>query len=328
MNYTFPKIDYDSARSEYIEHLNRNAGVMGIVEFGEIKAPGLSDIDWLIILDESKTINADYLLPNHLFSNNFKEAFQHRPIFYPNNLIKYLNEFIIPTPFKTILGSQIDLRIDKSINPHLRNLTLAFDFFKRQKKWLRKPIFEKLSLKKKVSLFVSISKHNTNPLFSNLISLCSYSNAVKKFRNNLMGNKSCSISIEKLRVQSIENILEIERFIAIEIIDYRSKFNFINKKYYSNIIWSEEIMFDNSKDILSKSLISFPNFYKCKIDTKNGDLEYFKMKYQLIKKMSNIFLKIGLNDGLIADMGFNDWFPKSIRYKMYLLKSKFLKNFN
>ena len=76
---------------------------------------------------------------------------------------------------------------------------------------------------------MSISKHNTNPLFSNLISLCSYSNAVKKFRNNLMGNKSCSISIEKLRVQSIENILEIERFIAIEIIDYRSKFNFINK---------------------------------------------------------------------------------------------------
>ena len=89
MSTLIAEIDYKSARDEYLKYLINNPGVISVIEFGEIKVPGLSDIDWIVVLDDKEISNCNYLIMNDTFSENAKLAFQHRPIFYPICYIKY-----------------------------------------------------------------------------------------------------------------------------------------------------------------------------------------------------------------------------------------------
>ena len=147
-------IDYDKAREEYLTHLKKNPGLVKVIEFGEIKSPGLSDIDWLVVYDKNKTVDKKSLLPKNFFSMNFINAFQHRPIFLDSNYEKYLGEFILPTDTKIYYSiSDREQNIFSSVDEEKRNITIGFEFFKRQKKWLRKSTFNSLTLKKKIALF-------------------------------------------------------------------------------------------------------------------------------------------------------------------------------
>ena len=142
------KLDYNAARIEYLDSLTKNPGVVSVVEFGEIKAPGLSDIDWLIIIDDQKIKDSSFIFLTNEMSNNTKNVFQHRPIVFPEKLINNICEFFIPTKYKLQYGKDFDLLIDKSINPHFRDITVGYEFFKRQKNLLREPIYQKLTKKK------------------------------------------------------------------------------------------------------------------------------------------------------------------------------------
>ena len=148
------KVDYEKARLEYLDYLSFESGVIKVIEFGEIKSPGLSDLDWLIIYDEKVIKSYKALIPNKLTSDNFKEAFQHRPIFLESKYENYVGEFILPTKTFVHKGDHFKEESFSSINNLKRDLTVGFEFFKRQKKWLRKVEFEKLSFKKKNSSFL------------------------------------------------------------------------------------------------------------------------------------------------------------------------------
>ena len=109
-------IDYNRAREEYLVHLKKNPGLVKVIEFGEIKSPGLSDIDWLVVYDKKKTVDKNLLLPKQSLSINFINAFQHRPIFLDLRYEKFLGEFILPTVIKTHYSvSNKDLKLISSI---------------------------------------------------------------------------------------------------------------------------------------------------------------------------------------------------------------------
>ena len=209
---TILNIDYDGAREEYLFHLKKNPGLIKVIEFGEIKSPGLSDIDWLIVYDKKKTIEKKSLLPKKNFSINFINAFQHRPIFLDLRYENFLGEFMLPTVTKTHYSVSGKEQITfNSINEEKRNITIGFEFFKRQKKWLRKSTFYSLTLKKKIALFISISKHSTNPVFKiNNFEWTQFENEVEYLRSNILHNTFDNTSIENIRIKSIKLILKIE----------------------------------------------------------------------------------------------------------------------
>ena len=122
MEDKYSKIDYEAARKEYLERLKRNPGVDSVIEFGQINAPGLSDIDWLVIIDTKNIINSKFLLLNDSVSKNTKNAFQHRPIFYPKIFLEHIHEFILPTRSDIKFGKTIDLINDTTINAYYRNI--------------------------------------------------------------------------------------------------------------------------------------------------------------------------------------------------------------
>ena len=317
-------IDYSNAREEYLFHLKENPGLIKVIEFGEIKSPGLSDIDWLVVYDKKKTVDKNLLLPKQSLSINFKNAFQHRPIFLDIRYEKYLGEFILPTQTKTYYSiNNKEQNIFRSINEEKRNITIGFEFFKRQKKWLRRSIFQSLTLKKKIALFMSIARHSTNPVFKiNDFKWIQFENEVDYLRSNILKNTFDERSIENLRLKSIMLILKIENILNEWIvIRYNGYIN--KKKYFKNIIWSENIFFDENNNVLIKNLKLFPILFK----NEFKDYGYFFKKYTILESICYSLRSIDLKDGIIADLGFDNWFPKSFREQAYVLKTHLKKYF-
>ena len=317
-------IDYSNAREEYLFHLKENPGLIKVIEFGEIKSPGLSDIDWLIIYDREKTIDKKLLLPKNNFSTNFTNAFQHRPIFLDARYEKYLGEFILPTNIEIHYRiSNKEQNTFSSIDEEKRDITIGFEFFKRQKKWLRKSIFHNLTLKKKIALFMSIAKHSTNPVFKNNdFKWVQFEIEINNLRSNILNNIFDKTSIENLREKSIKIILKIEHLLNKWILNnYDGLMN--GKKYFKNIIWSKNIYFDDQNNVLSNNLKVFPILFK----NEFKNYGYFFKKYTLLESICFSMQSIGLKDGIIADLGFDNWFSKSFREQAYVFKTHMRKYF-
>ena len=321
MNYSIPKIDYDSARNEYLQYLTKNPGVVSVIEFGEIKYPGISDIDWLVIFDENRTINSNYFLPWKYLSTESKIAFQHRPIFYPKGYLNSISDFIIPTQSKVIHGNHLDLNQDYSTNPLIRDVTVSFEFFKRQKFWLNADTFYNFSFIKQISILKSITNHVRNNLLSNIQELIEFEEKVDQLRNSILFGIDEHPEIDVFRKDGIFVLLKIESFLKKIIID-----NFIeipsSKKYYKNVKWSKSPVFNEKILTLDEKLLAIPYAYTLQNEHENSTIKYFRNKYLLIDKIVSIFTKINLRDGLISDLGFDNWFHQSLRNKLYHYKHK------
>ena len=321
------KLDYNAARIEYLDSLTKNPGVVSVVEFGEIKAPGLSDIDWLIIIDDQKIKDSSFIFLTNEMSNNTKNVFQHRPIVFPEKLINNICEFFIPTKYKLQYGKDFDLLIDKSINPHFRDITVGYEFFKRQKNLLREPIYQKLTKKKQISLFVSIANHRNNSIFSEIKQLMSYYSEIEFLRKDYFIQKVVDTRLLNIRDLSIIIISLIEKCLDAEMKkNFKNLLNLKIKKSRS-VDYSEDVVFSNRKIFLVKSLRLLPILYKMKYNNYKKELDYFPLKYSLVKQSRDILLQIGLKDGLIGDLGFNNWFPISIIDRLYQMKMNLKPNF-
>ena len=321
MNYSIPKIDYDSARNEYLQYLTKNPGVVSVIEFGEIKYPGISDIDWLVIFDENRTTNSNYFLPWKYLSTESKIAFQHRPIFYPKGYLNSISDFIIPTQSKVIHGNHLDLNQDYSTIPLIRDVTVSFEFFKRQKFWLNADTFYNFSFIKQISILKSITNHVRNNLLSNIQELIEFEEKVDQLRNSILFGIDEHPEIDVFRKDGIIVLLKIESFLKKIIID-----NFIeipsSNKYYKNVKWSKSPVFNEKILTLDERLLAIPYAYTLQNEHENSTIKYCRNKYLLINKIVSIFNKINLRDGLIGDLGFDNWFHQSLRNKLYHYKQK------
>ena len=276
-------IDYNDAREEYLSHLKKNIGVVGVIEFGEILAPGLSDIDWLVLLDGNKTSNSKYLFPYDEMSINCRNAFQHRPIFSSLSSLDDLGDFIYPIRNRCLYGDNIKLR-NKSRNFDLRDITVAFDFLKRQKEWLRFKYFKSFTNRKKVALFKSIGNHYLNAIFKESINIEVFVNKVNLLRKKIIKTRNCNINIDYLRKDAIILVLELEKMLVEKIIDMRLYPIEFYDKYYKNINWTKKIVFEEKQNCLSRDLISIPQKYKLrKINSNDQFSNYFNWKYNFIK---------------------------------------------
>ena len=321
MNYSIPKIDYDGARDEYLEYLTKNAGVVSVIEFGEIKYPGISDIDWLVIFDENRTTNSNYFLPWKYLSTESKIAFQHRPIFFPKGYLNYISDFIIPTQSKVIHGNHLDLNQDYSTNPLIRDVTVSFEFFKRQKFWLISDTFYNFSFIKQISILKSITNHVRNNLLSNIQELIEFEKKINLLRNSISHGINEQPEIDLFRKDGIFVLLKIESYLKKNITD-----SFIEipsyKRYYKNVKWSKTPVFNEKILTLDERLSAIPYAYTFQNEHENSTINYCRNKYLLLKKIVSIFNKINLRNGLIGDLGFDNWFHQSLRNKLYHYKQK------
>ena len=126
---------------------------------------------------------------------------------------------------------------------------------------------------------------------------------------------------------SIKIISLIEKCLDIEMKKNFEKLPYLEIKKSRGVDYSENVIFNHRKKTLAKSLGLFPVLYRMKYNNYKSEFDYFPFKYSLVKQSRDILLQIGLKDGLVADLGFNNWFPMTIKDRLYRIKMSFKHNF-
>ena len=304
--------------------IKTNPDVLAIYEFGEIKYPGLSDIDWLVVLNSDIKSSAN-LMPSDKMSDNLHNAFQHRPIFHPVNELKTITEFVLPSSEQLVYGEDLELFKGNSIDKNMRDLTLAYDFFVRQKNWIKRSVFDKLTLRKKIALFVSISKHSMNNLFSENELLSHYEDQVDNLRKSVVASSYTEYDIYNVRKSAIDALLLIESIMldCIKKKGYTCNGNF---KYKGSIKLTNVPEYSDDTDLLSKDFLYFYEGYSSELNKSRLDkapgFEYMNYKYKSIYEIAQLLRSIDLRSGLVNDLNQDNWFPMTPRYALYRAKKK------
>jgi hypothetical protein len=93
---------YDSVRAEFLSKARCVEGVLAVFEFGQVGCPGLSDLDFLVVVDQQHRKAAD--LASGLLSGYSAEIMGHEPIILGTEALSLLPTVFPIFSFERILG--------------------------------------------------------------------------------------------------------------------------------------------------------------------------------------------------------------------------------
>lgn len=110
MRYTFS--DYEQCVLKLKDVFDGYKGIHSIMQFGNVSAPGQSDIDLIFVIDNDSKIYKNILKS---FEVNFTEAekhliYQHQPYFIPENIVSKINAIRPCSNIKYIYGKQYEIQ--------------------------------------------------------------------------------------------------------------------------------------------------------------------------------------------------------------------------
>jgi hypothetical protein len=114
--------DYDIARQHYLQMLQREPAVMGLLEYGSISTPGISDLDFIVILDDSARapLSAALSIESLPFSDRYLVL--HQPVILSVSLLNHLSEWL---PYSKIIPLWMQNSISYSGNSTPEPYTVA-----------------------------------------------------------------------------------------------------------------------------------------------------------------------------------------------------------
>lgn len=117
----YPISIYDQIRKEFLSRCNDNDKVIAVYEFGEIGCPGLSDLDFLVVLDDDY-----YGTPKNLMLSEMNplhaEIMNHDAIYISKS---ELNSFGAVSPifqYKQIYGEPLEIKLTESFNEYIQDI--------------------------------------------------------------------------------------------------------------------------------------------------------------------------------------------------------------
>lgn len=83
-----PLATYEAAKDRWLSYFSTSPGVIRYGTFGSIGAPGLSDLDLVVIVKDESLIKKEFLIPAFLGEENY--IFTHAPLIVPASLVNLL----------------------------------------------------------------------------------------------------------------------------------------------------------------------------------------------------------------------------------------------
>lgn len=122
-----PMREYDKTRSDYVHQASQVSGVKGIFTMGSVKAPGLSDLDMIVVVDDSFNPQQSAALSVTNFSD---DIFLHGPIVIHESLFDKLPYIIFATNLMLCYGSVSATEFDDLNDEaaHILELVYIIDF--------------------------------------------------------------------------------------------------------------------------------------------------------------------------------------------------------
>ncbi|HLJ56320.1 MAG TPA: hypothetical protein VKT77_14865 [Chthonomonadaceae bacterium] len=101
----YAREDYDRAIERYVAQASRTPGVLGIGRFGNVTAPGISDIDLVVVTEETLSAGARSALSIEGLSEADRNLFMHEPAIVPADGIGHVCEHLDVPAVDSIWGT-------------------------------------------------------------------------------------------------------------------------------------------------------------------------------------------------------------------------------
>jgi hypothetical protein len=115
--------DYDNALMSYIEKIKNNPSVLGVYQIGKVHAPGISDIDLVIVVEEGAFNDNISALSWENLTREQKYFFIHDPLIVTENIMKHLYE-VIPVYSCKALFERVSLNMKRKQKRSKREILL------------------------------------------------------------------------------------------------------------------------------------------------------------------------------------------------------------
>jgi predicted nucleotidyltransferase len=119
--------EYQAALDRYLEQISRINSVKAVYQFGSIKAPGLSDIDLAVIVDEKISPEEISKLSISNLSVDDQEIFLHDPLVFTKQTSNILFEFLYVNNLIQIYGENCKLEIEDKLPSMYKRWALSLE---------------------------------------------------------------------------------------------------------------------------------------------------------------------------------------------------------
>lgn len=120
---------YEAVQSEFIGYYAKVKGVMAIYKYGEISVPGLSDLDFIVILDDEYKHQYGTRYDKHLFSGQAQYILTHSQLFLSKSLLKQIQLVMNIGNLKKMWGEDILIEKYSQKENKLSNIFKQLDSF-------------------------------------------------------------------------------------------------------------------------------------------------------------------------------------------------------
>jgi hypothetical protein len=129
--------DYSLAIERYLSRITKVDGLRAVYQFGSMAVPGLSDIDLIVVLDDSISSEAAQFKLQKSDNPSGKEAFLHNPVFLNRRTWENLHWVFAPQNLQRVYGETLlePVDIPSDAYPYIA-VAVGIEYAVRQLHWL------------------------------------------------------------------------------------------------------------------------------------------------------------------------------------------------
>ena len=222
---------YDSAKEKFVERYSYHRDVLSIYLFGQVSLPGISDLDFLVIMKDHLTKALDHKYSVVSFSNDLRYIYNDtQPFVVSKNIYKEFWKIFPTHHLNRIYGQEIKQIIPDELEVRLYNLLILIEvchnfypvLFLKQLYAVRKNVRYSLlilnALKFPLQLFMEISGVSVG-------SWVEFMKDVVNLRESWFQKK------DQERYHQMNSILNAASTVSIDLIDKLNKY--IERKFWN-----------------------------------------------------------------------------------------------
>jgi len=101
--------DYTKARKEFVDHISSDPGVVAIYQIGSVTAPGLSDLDFIVVLNDKRLTNVPSFFSISNLGQKSQYVLMHEQFFVDRLIMKELPKLTAVFNMKKVYGEDVDI---------------------------------------------------------------------------------------------------------------------------------------------------------------------------------------------------------------------------
>ena len=303
---------YDDLVEKYVDRVSEVPGVLGIVLFGSVTTPGLSDIDIVVTVpDEGPRPNWEDISLKRLAENHPAEAVLAHDVFvWPKSVADNAESFFYVDQQTVLHGDRLGGKLPSHLNESFRQL-LSMDYLTHRFDSLSGLLCRPQNDLRTVLLFISTLRHTCRLAVElNLISQ-SDSDAISKDINSLReASLGCSFDIELLSEwpeRIVDLLWSTLKTLALQMeidgadVSKRQwqpnpKLVFLNSKSHNGVVGWKKILKKQTK--LSRFVRAVPT----PAEAYSHVQRYFDSTLSTTRELSSFYPKIvGLKDNHLGE---------------------------